>query len=888
MSIFRRAALSTLLCIRTLMIAGLLPALLHPTTLGAQDARPEDGKRAFAVRVPEGSIRVDGRLDEEAWAEVTPIKDFVQKEPNEGEQPAENMEVRFVYNSGSFYVGARMYKEPGSAIQAQMERRDRGEQSEHVLVALDTFLDRRTAYVFGVTASGVRLDRFHPQDDEATFDEGFDPVWQARTQVDEQGWTAELWIPFSQLRFNPGAEQVWGLNVRRFTPTLNEEDYWAPVPRTVTAWASRFGKLEGLEGLTSNRRVEVVPYVAAFSTLTGNSDPLNPFDRGGNLRSQVGADLKIGVGSNLTLDATFNPDFGQVEADPAEVNLSANETTFTEKRPFFIEGARLMNFTSATNFFYSRRIGTQPVGPASGDYVDYPRETTILAAGKLTGRLPSGTSLGMLAALTDEENAQVFDRPSGVTTPVRVAPRTTYGLARVQQEFGPDTSTVSGMATAVLRDLQPGDPLSALLVRRAFGLATDSTLRFKGGQYELRPYAGMIYLQGEPDAVARVQRSSAHYAQRPDRDYHLYDPSRRSLFGYKIGAIFQRTGGQHWIWSVANANESPGFEANDIGRLNSADSHSINGDLRYRETEPGEVLRGYWIGVRQNNEWNYGGDLQVASLQFYTSQTWKNFWRTEGSFTRNFRHLDARLTRGGPLMETPRDWSLNLELGNRESSQTSWSGKVNIGETEDGGLTREFEGNLTFRPGQQWQVSIDPNLRREINTQQYLTTLETSRPETYGKRYVFGTVDRNTNSVQFRLNYTFKPDVNLDVYAEPFAASGHYEDLGELAEPSTRLRRIYGTDGTTAVQQPDGSLLVTDGDETFTLSNPDFNVHSFRLSVVLRWEWRLGSTLYVVWQQDRRQRESIGDPIGLFDPFRSLTAPGNNYFVVKTSFWWSP
>ena len=870
------------------MAVWFLPSFLLPSMLEAQNPGSDDRKQAFALRVPEGSIRVDGRLDDPAWAEATPIVEFVQKEPNEGAKPTEDMEIRFVYDSSSFYVGARMYKEPGSPIQAPMGRRDRGEQSEHVLVALDTFRDRRTAYVFGVTASGVRLDRFHPQDEEATFDEGFDPVWQARTRVDEQGWTAELWIPFSQLRFNAGAEQVWGLNVRRFTPTLDEEDYWVPVPRTVTAWASRFGNLEGIEGLTSNRRVEVLPYVAGFSTITGNSDPLNPFDRGGNLESQVGLDLKIGVGPNLTLDATFNPDFGQVEADPAEVNLSANETIFPEKRPFFTEGARLMNFTAATNFFLSRRIGAPPTGPASGDYVDYPQEVTILAAGKLTGRLPSGTSVGMLAAVTDGENALVFDRASGVTTPVPVAPRTSWALARVQQEFGPNTSTVSGMATAVLRDLQPGDPLAALLVRRAFGLATDSTLRFKGGQYELSSYAGMTFLQGEPDAVARVQRSSAHFAQRPDRDYHLYDPSRRSLFGYKIGAIIRRTGGRHWIWSFANANESPGFEANDIGRLNSADSHSFSGDLRYRETEPGEVLRGYWIGVRQNNEWNYGGDRQVASVQFYTSQTWKNFWRTDGSFTRNFRHPDARLTRGGPLMETPSSWSLNFELSNRESSQTSWSGEFGIGGTEDGGLTQEFNGRLAFRPGQQWQVSIDPKLRRRVDSQQYLANLEGGRLATYGKRYVFGTVDRNTNSVQFRLNYTFKPDLNLDVYAEPFAASGHYEDLGELAEPSTRLRRIYGTDGTTAVQQPDGSFLITDGAETFTLSNPDFNVHSFRLNVVLRWEWRLGSTLYVVWQQDRRQTESIGDRIGLLDPFRSLTVPGNNYFVIKTSFWWSP
>ena len=879
--------LNTLKSIKIQLIAGLFLGLFCPSMLSAQDGEAGVRKRALAVRVAEGSIRVDGRLDDAAWAQAPTLKDFVQKEPIEGAEPAERTEIRFVYNSGGFYVGARMYKEPGSTIQAPMGRRDRAEQAEHVLVALDTFLDRRTAYVFGVTASGVRLDRFHPRDDENNFDEEYDPVWQARTSIDEEGWTAELWIPFSQLRFNPGEEQVWGLNVRRFTPTLNAEDYWVPVPRTVTAWASRFGDLEGLEGLTSNLRLEVLPYIAVSSNITGDRDPLNPFDRGGNVGSQGGADLKIGVGPNLTLDATFNPDFGQVEVDPAEVNLSANETMFPEKRPFFTEGARLLNFTAATNFFYSRRIGAPPTGPARGDFVDYPREATILAAAKLTGRLSSGTSLGMLAAVTQEETARVFDLSSEATTRVRVAPRTTYGLARVQQEFGPNTSTVSGMATVVHRDFEPEDPLAALLARRAFGLAADSVLRFKGGLYELSSYAGMTYLQGEPEAIARVQRSSAHFAQRPDRDYARFDPTLRSLPGYKAGAIFRRTGGRHWLWSVTGISESPGFAANDIGRLNSADSYTFNGDLRWRETEPGDLLRGYWIGVSHNNEWNHGGDRQVKRLRFYSSQTWSNFWTTEASFNRDFRHADARLTRGGPLMETPNRWSLNLELRNNQSSATSWRVELDIAGSEDGDLTRRFRGRLAFRPGDRWQLSIDPDFLRRVDTQQYVRTIEGGRPETFGRRYVFGRIDRNTYAVQFRLGFTFKPDLNLDVYAEPFAASGHYQDLGELAQPSTRLRRRYGDFGTTIVPQPDGSLLVTDGEATFHLNNPDFNVHSFRLNVVLRWEWRPGSTLFFVWQQDRNLKEAIGDPIGLGDPFRSLSAPGNNFFVIKTSFWWS-
>ncbi len=348
--------------VTTVATAIALAATLAPAARAlAQDATAARPKRATAIRVGEDTVRVDGRLDEPLWEQAPAIDDFVQKEPVEGAPPTERMEIRFVYDSSALYVGARMYKAPGSAIQAPMGRRDRAEQAENIQVALDTFHDRRTAYVFGVTASGVRIDRFHPEDNEATFDEGFDPVWQARTNVTEQGWTAELWIPFSQLRFNNAADQLWGLNVRRYVPTLDEDDYWVPIPRTVTAWSSRFGELGGIRSLPSNRRLELLPYVAGASTISASANPDNPFDRGGNLASRAGADIKMGVGPNLTLDATINPDFGQVEADPAEVNLSGVETFFDEKRPFFTEGAGLLNLVPVANFFYSRRIGAPPI-----------------------------------------------------------------------------------------------------------------------------------------------------------------------------------------------------------------------------------------------------------------------------------------------------------------------------------------------------------------------------------------------------------------------------------------------------------------------------------------------------------------------------------------------
>ena len=323
---------------RVLCVLLLLPA--SHSELPAQDAR----KQASATRVSEGSIRLDGALDDEAWRQAMPIKDFVQKEPTEGAPPTEEMDVRIVYDGSAIYIGARMYNREQMPIQAPLGRRDSVDQAEYVLVHLDTFYDRRTAYAFGVTAAGVRIDRFYPQDNENNFDAGFDPVWQARTNIEDEAWTAELWIPFSQLRFNDQDQQTWGLNLQRATPTRNETDYWVAVPRTERVWASRFGDFRGIEGIRPTARIEVLPYVAGSSTVNANRDRSNPFDDGENLKGRIGADLKMGIGPNLTLEATINPDFGQVEADASEVNLTAFETFFPEKRPFFLEGAAYLQY----------------------------------------------------------------------------------------------------------------------------------------------------------------------------------------------------------------------------------------------------------------------------------------------------------------------------------------------------------------------------------------------------------------------------------------------------------------------------------------------------------------------------------------------------------------
>jgi hypothetical protein len=871
----------------------LLTLLLFPRTALAQapappiaagGGAPAARKQARALPVEDGAIELDGRLSEEVWLKATPITDFTQKEPVEGAAPTDAMDVRFVYDSTAIYIGARMSARVAPAVQAPLGLRDTADQAEHILVSLDTFLDRRTAAVFGVSAAGVRIDRFHATDNEDSFDSGFDPVWQARTSADEHGWTAELWIPFSQLRFNPQAEQVWGLNVQRFRPTLDEEDYWIVIPRTERAWASRFGELRGIERVQPSRRIELLPYVAGSSTITPASGDGNPFDTGGNPGWRAGGDLKMGLGPNLTLEATFNPDFGQVEADPAEVNLTAFETRFAEKRPFFLEGSSLFNI-GHPNFYYSRRIGARPIGPATADYVDYPASSTIIGAAKLTGRLPSKTSIGFLSAVTAEESAALATIGIPAIRSVPVAPRAFHTVGRVLQEFGPLGSTAGAFVSVVHRDLAPTDPLASLLTRNAVGVAGNTTLRFRGGAYELRAQGGSSFISGEPAAIERVQRSSAHYAQRPDREYSVLDPTLTSLTGWTLQAAFDRVSGRHWLWGMNTKIDSENFESNDYANLNSADGLLIGGNLRYRETQPGTVFRSYSIGLNASNDSTLRWLRQAGSLRGNLDLTWSNYWTTAASVTRNLPQMSVSLTRGGPLMARAPDWSASFNVGNRSTSPTRVTASAGLTNAEDGRHSRRVSGTLSFRPGPRWRLSAEPSYEQLVESQQYVTTLSGGPASTYSGRYVFAAIDRSTAATEFRLGWTIKPDMNLDVYAEPFAASGRYADYGELVAPRTSTRLTYGEPGTTLVVNPDGSRVVRVGDTTFTLRNRDFNTLSFRSNVVLRWEWRVGSTLYVVWQQDRSATDPVGGRIGFGDAFRSIAQSGTNVFVVKTSFW---
>ncbi len=864
---------------RTILVACTFFAIAHP--VGAQPSP----KRASAVRLPSSQApRIDGRLDDAAWRGATSIEDFSQQRPIEGAEPTERTQVFVRYDDDALYIGARMFRKEPRDIARSVTRRDGQGNAERLQVTFDTQRDRRTGYAFAVSAAGVRTDFHHSQDDENRGRENqYDPIWSADAQVDSLGWTAEMRIPFSQFRFPVADTQEWGFQLDRWMPDKNEDLQWIVIPSRENGYISRFGTLTGISGIKATRPTELLPYVAVDATKSAVSNALNPFRN--PTKARGGLDAKFGIGSNLTVDATVNPDFGQVEADPAEVNLSAFETIVEERRTFFTEGQQLLR-VDGPNYFYSRRIGSAPHLSAAGDFSDQPRASTILGAAKLTGRTASRLSVGALAAVTGRSEARVFFLDSLTTNRVSVEPQTEYAVVRLQQEVGTQASTIGGTFTAMHRDVNTLPTLAGLLSREAMSGGVDWRIRMQQGRYAVSGWAGYSYVAGDTLAMTRIQRSSAHFFQRPDGGYLGYNTALRSLSGYTASIRADKDAGRHILWGAQVIAESPGYEVNDVGRLQSADDIEYNADIQIRETLPGRYLQNWRLGFVTRGAFNYGGDRTNHELQQNTTVTFKNFWSLNVNTKFDLPTLDDALTRGGPLMTTAFAGGQDVRINSPFGGRTFYRANVNWNSDVAGGHRVTVGGSITMRPAPRWQATLEPSYTSSTDSRQYVTSVaNAASTATYGRRYIFGYVSRVTASLKTRLNYAFSPSLTLEGYGEPFVASGYYRDLGELRTPRTNMLVTYGTNGSSVTRASDGSYAIADGGTPFTLSNRDFNVLSFRSNVVLRWEWKAGSTLFVVWQQNRRAAEALGEPAHFIDLRRTTRAGGDNYLALKLSYW---
>ncbi len=889
---------------RQAAIPGLLTLLLLTVPVGAQQTAPPDSNQADggdpkgssraplvlpAVRIHGEAPRIDGILDDEAWKLAPVATDFIQLEPNEGQPATERTEVRVLYGDDALYVAFRAFDSSPDSIAAQLTRRDQNSYSDRVHVLIDSYFDRRTAFHFAVNPLGVKQD-FYRYDDIHE-DSSWDAVWEAATRIDDQGWTAEIRIPYSQLRFGNQDPQTWGINFGRDIARRNEMSLWAPIRQSDAAVVSRSGELRGLTGLGSPRRVELRPFsLARLSRAPG--DDSNPFYRSNDVFASGGLDLKYGLTNDLTLDLTVNPDFGQVEADPAQVNLTAFETFYPERRPFFIEGAGIFNFgigigngdMGSESLFYSRRIGRPPQGSADprGGHAESPDLTTILGAWKVSGKTQGGWSIGLLHAVTAEETARIATG-DGARLEEPVEPLTNYGVARFQRDFREGRSAVGFIGTATNRHKDVADDL--LLRSGAYTGGLDVRHRFgRDNRFEVNGYLLGSHVRGSPEALELTQRAPSRYFHRPDANHLEYDPGKTSMSGWAGNLELFKMGGGYWKWATAAVVKSPGFEANDLGYQRDADLVLHAAYLGYNRHNPTDRLRRWNVGVNAFHGWSFGGENLVLGSNLNGSFTLPNYWGGHAGVNREFSSFSDAALRGGPLLRTEartNGW-FGISSDERKAIRGSWNNNMSRASESDS-WSASTSLNVRWRPSGRTSVSVGPFLSRNVNDAQWV-----QRVQAQENHYVLGRMDQKTLGLTGRMDLTFSPDLTLQLYAQPFVSAGEYSAFQQVADP--RARSYHDRFSPVEVALVNGEYRADlNGDGTAErFRNPDFNVRQFRSTAVLRWEYRPGSLLYLVWSQGRNHfsrdgRFQVTESLG--DLFRQ---DAENVLMLKVSYWISP
>ncbi len=864
-------------------------------SLEAQTSGPESSPPAAAVaravRAQPGGLKLDGILTDPAWATAEASGGFTQRDPHEGRAASEPTEFRVLYTDDALWIGIRSTDSKAADIAALLSRRDDWSPSDEVTVMIDSYRDRRTGFLFSVNAAGVKRDAYLYNDYDR--DDRWDAVWDAKVSIDEGGWSAEFRIPLSQIRFSAARRQAFGFNVSRRLNRLNETQFWRLVPRQAAGFVSLFGDLTDIAGLEPPRQLEVLPYSAA-SAVARPAAAGNPFLTGTARRASLGGDLKLGISSALTLTGTINPDFGQVEADPAVVNLSAFETFFGERRPFFTEGLDLFRFRiadgdgdgSQEELFYTRRIGRAPQAQADprGGFAEQLDRTTIVSAAKLTGKTASGWSVGVMGALTDREDARVID-DEGRAWRDPVEPRTWYGVARVERALRNGQTVIGIFGTAVERSLPPQ---LRFLHSSAHVGGLNWSHRFANNGYQFSGRLATSLVAGSPEALLVTQQSSARYYQRPDADYGELDSTRTSLGGYTVAMNGGKTAG-NWRWNVGVDARSPGFEVNDIGYQREADRISQNVWINRRWLTPGRVFRRFNLNLNQWQGWTFGGERRHVGGNVNANYQLNNYLSGWLGLNRNFGGLSTTALRGGPAFQRPGNWNgwFGFETDGRKAFRggfSSWGNREDENASESFGLSTW----LSWRPAPNLDFTLSPSLNKNRDRWQYLSVTSLAG----APQYLFGELDQTTTSLTFRSNVTFTPTLSLQLYAQPFVSSGRYLGFKRVVAPrASRFADRFDRFGADRLSRDvDGRVLIdfeADGVNDVTLGNPDFTVLSFRSNVVLRWEYLLGSTVFLVWQHGRSDFESdgrfrLGSRLG--DLFRS---PPVNVLLIKANYWLS-
>jgi hypothetical protein len=845
-------------------------------------------------KVSNSTIKIDGLFSENEWNSVNWEGDFTQYEPNEGESPSQRSEFKIIYDENNLYIAVRSFDSEVEKIEKRLSRRDSWD-GDLVIVQIDSYYDKKTAFMFSVNAAGVRNDAVITNDNMNEEDDTWDPIWTAKTNINEEGWSAEFKIPLSQLRFSNTINQIWGIQIGRYIFRNSEWSIWQAIPKENSGWVSRFGQLDGLKDLKPKRQIEIAPYVSTGINLY-EAEEGNPYADGSDVLYNGGIDGKVGITNDLTLDFAVNPDFGQVEADPSEVNLSAFETFFAEKRPFFVEGNNITNYQitpggnpwSSDNLFYSRRIGRSPQYYIEDDlgeneYLKIPGNTRILGALKLTGKTKKGYSIGIIESLANNQYAKVS--LDGEERKEIVEPMTNYFAGRLQKDMNEGNTILGGMITSTNRFIN--DDQLNFLNDNAYTGGIDFRQYFSDKKYYISTSFVGSHIQGSTDAITAQQESSRRYFYRPDADYMTYDTSRTSLSGYGGNFLFTKQVNKGLSFMANITWRSPGLELNDMGYMRRANTVFQYIWAGYRITEPFFIFRSIGINGNQWTGWDFGGTNTFKGGNINAWFQFTNLWSFGFNVSTELNNIDNNILRGGPAMKTPGNFNYSLSFSTNSTKKLSLSGWY----WSNGSYEKSFKGdgiyaNLTYHPFNFISVTLSSEYSNWKSDLQYLSTEEYMNED----QFLFGKIDQKTFSLTARLNINITPDFTIQYYGAPFISAAEFDEYKKITDPfadeySDRFY-IFNENEIDYISQDAiwGIREQGNTDYNYFIENPDFNYQQFRSNLVLRWEYKPGSLLYLVWSQDKTDSFSNGS-FNFGDDMKSMfKITSNDIFMIKFSY----
>jgi hypothetical protein len=873
--------------------------LLSVATIAQTNPADSIIRKKYFTRSLNGTINIDGIPSEEAWNAVEWGGDFIQWQPSEGKPPSQPTSFKILYDEKFLYVAYRCHDAAPDSIVRRMDRRDQF-PGDWVEINIDSYHDLRTAFSFTLSASGVRSDELASNDGN-NWDANWNPIWYAKTHIGTDGWTAEIKIPLSQLRYGNEVEKIWGLQINRRLFRKEERSYWQHIPQNSGVWVSRFGELHGLKNIPMHRQVEIAPYVITQADKY-KKEPGNPFAKGFDTKLTAGLDGKLAVTNDLILDFTINPDFGQVEADPSQVRIDGFQNFFEERRPFFIESRNIFDYQLTGSeaggdydsdlLFYSRRIGSSPHGypdVQNGEHVKYPQNTSILGAAKFSGKTKKGWSIGVLESVTQREMATI-DYSSGRRKEL-VEPLTNYFVGRVQKDIKSGNTIIGGIFTAVNRE----KGLSDFLHRSAYSGGIDFVQFWKNRTWYLRSNIVFSQVQGTKQAILNTQTAFEHLFQRADAPEVSVDSNRTALSGMggtvRFGKIGGRQGkyGQILKFETGVTLRSPGLELNDIGFLLTANqiNHFTWAGVHWQK--PFFIFRTARVNYNHWSRWDYGGQFLYQAFNTNTHATFLNNWQTGTGLTWTAYEISNTDLRGATSMRLPGSLSHNIyvvsDLRKKVAAEVSTFNRWGYDNTI---IQNEITGGIRYQPLNALQMSLMCSYvyyRRRQD--QFVDAL----PYNNTTRTIVGRVRQNTLRITGRLSYNITPDLTLQYYGQPFITRPQYDNFGYVSNPLAKnYDDRFHVFNPSEITFSNGSYKVDengDGTPDYSFNKPDFNFVQFRSNLVIRWEYKPGSELYLVWSQGNTPDASAdldrSLPKSLFDHAFSNDR-ARNIFLIKCTY----